>query len=186
MTPIPCAFLVFALFAVGGCASSQVSFDAYEGAAKSDAEIAVVAERNPKAALQSISRGGAMVWQRKANYGEQAVRGNITTEQVKLSPGRYSIESLLWCASTYAYGMSGYASPNFPGIRHIFIVRKGQPGNSFQRMVIMRVFGQHIQVTLIRFAVAVGLSVKITDVRQPSSACRSRCTTSGCLSARLA
>ena len=118
MTPIPCAFLVFALFAVGGCASSQVSFDAYEGAPKSDAEIAVVAERNPKAALQSISRGGAMVWQRKANYGEQAVRGNITTEQVKLPPGRYSIESLLWCASTYAYGMSGYASPNFPGIRH--------------------------------------------------------------------
>ena len=114
----PRAFLVFPVLVLCGCASSEVSFNAYEGAARPDAELAVIAERNPKAALQVVRRGDAMVWQRKANYGEQAIKGNITTEQVKLPPGRYKIESLLWCASSYAYEMSGYASPNFPGVRH--------------------------------------------------------------------
>jgi hypothetical protein len=111
------SFVLLALFALAGC-ESPITADAYQGGRKPDAQVAMVAERDATAGLQSISKDGVEVWRRKANFSEQSVRGKVTTEQVKLQPGRYKIESLLWCSSSYAYQISGFKNANYLGLRH--------------------------------------------------------------------
>jgi len=98
--------------------SSSASFDAYQGERKPDNELALIAERDPTAGLETISKDGAVIWKREASYAEQSVKGSVNRQQVKLTPGRYKIASLLWCASDYAYETSGFKNPNYLGIRH--------------------------------------------------------------------
>lgn len=108
---------VFAL-ALAGCMSGSTDTASYVGARLPDASLAIVAERDATAGLQSISKGGVEVWRRKANFSEQSVTGGVTKERVKLEPGRYTIVSLLWCSSAYAYEISGHKSSHSLAIRH--------------------------------------------------------------------
>lgn len=99
----------------------MVSFDAYEGAKKPDVELALVAEMDPTAGLQSIAKDGVVIWQRRANFAQQAgkgILGDVDRQQVRLQPGVYRINSVVWCNSAYAFELSGNRNGTYLGLRH--------------------------------------------------------------------
>ena len=120
MPPYISAIFLLAIPILSACAP-MVSFDAYEGGPKPDSELAIVAERDPTAGIQSISKDGAVIWQRKSNFAQQAdkgILGDVDRQQVRLQPGRYRIDSVLWCNSAYAFEISGNRSGTYLGMRH--------------------------------------------------------------------
>ncbi len=101
------------MFGLQGCASEPLTtFDAYGGVRLPDNELAIIGElHGPVAGLETITQGRSVIWKRRASLEDQDhfFGSDVDREQIRLKPGRYQIDFVLWCKSDYAFLETGSA-----------------------------------------------------------------------------